>query len=293
MQHDEMIWQVINHQFCSYKSTLRNHGKQHFCKHPYSSTGLCNRSSCPLANAQYATIREEAGVISLYMKTVERAHSPRNLWERVTLSRNYEQALSQVSEHLQYFSSMHQHRCKQRLTKVFQYLQRMRRIELKQRKGKTLKRVRVQGKIEQRTKRRERKALIAAKLESQVEQELLQRLQHGTYGDLYQFGKEEEEEESELEEEEEEEVEYVEDLEESEDDQDMIPMEYQGDGRWEPADADAYETSSDEEEDGDDEDDNEDEIPKKQDPKKKKRRRVEIEYEQEAEEPKPMEAAEW
>ncbi|EJK53421.1 hypothetical protein THAOC_27152, partial [Thalassiosira oceanica] len=101
MQHDEMIWQVINHQFCSYKSTMAkskgaNRDKKQFCKHPYSTTGLCNRSSCPLANSKYATVREENGRIHLYIKTVERAHSPKNLWEKIYLSRNYTKALAQL-----------------------------------------------------------------------------------------------------------------------------------------------------------------------------------------------------
>ena len=156
MQHDEMIWQVINHQFCSYKTTIGKalSDKTHFCRHPYSVTGLCNRTSCPLANSKYATIREEEGKISLYIKTVERAHSPKNLWERITLSRNYSKALAQIDEHLAFFPKVQIHRNKQRLTKIHQYLIRMRKIELKARAGRKAKVVGIHRKIDQREERR-------------------------------------------------------------------------------------------------------------------------------------------
>lgn len=192
MQHDEMIWQVINHQFCSYKATLAkskgpNRDKHQFCKHPYSTTGLCNRSSCPLANSKYATVREEGGRIHLYIKTVERAHSPKNLWEKIYLSRNYGKALEQLDEHLAYFPKAQIHRNKQRLTKIHQYLLRMRKLKLRQVNGRAAKLTRVHRKVEQREERREKKALVAAKIEGGIEKELMERLARGTYGDIYNF----------------------------------------------------------------------------------------------------------
>mmetsp|Transcript_21955 Transcript_21955/g.30861 ORF Transcript_21955/g.30861 Transcript_21955/m.30861 type:complete len:345 (+) Transcript_21955:172-1206(+) len=256
MQHDEMIWTVINNQFCSYKTTLRGakSDKRDFCRHPYSVSGLCNRSHCPLANSKYATIREEDGRVSLFLKTVERAHSPKNLWEKIHLSRNYSKALAQLDEHLAYFPKALIHRNKQRLTKIHQYLIRMRKIKLKELAGQKAKMVGINRKIEQREERREKKALIAAKIETNIEKELVERLAKGTYGDIYNFpevpyqkaledmDEEEQEEESEEESEDEEEemkmVEYVEDLEEEEEseeeseEEDIEDMQYDGNGMW-------------------------------------------------------------
>ena len=285
MQHDEMIWQVINHQFCSYKSTLTkskgpNRDKRQFCKHPYSTTGVCNRSSCPLANSKYATIREENGRIHLYLKTVERAHSPKNLWEKIYLSRNYAKALQQLDEHLAYFPKAQIHRNKQRLTKIHQYLLRMRKLKLREINGRKASLVRVHRKVEQREERREKKALVAAKIETTIEKELVERLARGTYGDIYNFPEvpyqkaleslvekeEEEEEESESEaeldtedemsdDEQEGVVEYVEDLdEEEEEDDDLEDMEMNGNA-WDEGESDEESGSGDGSSDDDDDDD--------------------------------------
>lgn len=37
------------------------------------------------------------GVLYLYVKTIERAHSPAHMWERIKLSNSYAKALEQVS----------------------------------------------------------------------------------------------------------------------------------------------------------------------------------------------------
>lgn len=301
MQHDEMIWQVVNHQFCSFKTTIgkAKSDKTHFCRHPYSVTGLCNRTSCPLANSKYATIREEKGRIHLYMKTVERAHSPKNLWEKILLSRNYGKAIAQLDEHLEYFPKVLMHRNKQRLTKIHQYLIRMRKIELKKRAGKKAKMVGIHRKIEQREERREKKALVAAKIERNIEKELVERLAKGTYGDIYNFpempyqkalDQVEEATEEESEEEMESMVEYVEDLEDSEDEEEMEDMEYLGNGEWGDLDdsVEGGSASSDVEDDGESDESSSDEekkepAKKKKKPAKKRGPRIEIEYEEERE----------
>eukprot|EP00850_Spirogloea_muscicola_P005889 SM000027S09670 [mRNA] locus=s27:672134:679076:- [translate_table: standard] len=156
---------------------------QNFCRNVFNVTGLCNRSSCPLANSRYATIREFEGVLYLYMKSIERAHMPKHLWERVKLPRNYAKALETIDRFLEHWPRFLVHKNKQRLTKMTQYLIRMRKLALAVRP----KLVTVPAKQEKREARREKKAEVAAKLNTAIEKELLQRLQSGTYGDIYNF----------------------------------------------------------------------------------------------------------
>ncbi|CAK7264556.1 Protein MAK16 [Sporothrix epigloea] len=182
MASDEIIWGIIDKQFCSYK--LKAPSGQNFCHNEYNVTGFCSRQSCPLANSRYATVRAnpETGRLYLYMKTVERAHLPSKLWERIRLSQNYAEALQQIDDRLIYWPKFLIHKSKQRLTRLTQVAIRMRKIaKEEERLGETMV-AKLAPKVRHRERARERKAESAAQLEKTIERELLQRLRSGTYG---------------------------------------------------------------------------------------------------------------
>lgn len=192
MASDDLVWDIINHQFCSFKlklpgnaSSTQKSTKSTFCRNEHNVTGLCSRQACPLANSRYATVRADPKTqrLYLYIKTVERSHLPSKWWEKIRLSANYTKALQQIDERLIYWPKFLLHKCKQRLTRLTQVRIRAQRLAREEeRLGETVV-PRLAPKIRRREETRERKAEKAANIERAIERELIERLRSGAYGD--------------------------------------------------------------------------------------------------------------
>lgn len=184
MNHDEVTWNIMGQTFCSFK--VKTHDdKVRFCRNPYNVTGLCQKGVCPLANSQYATIIEHEDELYLYIKTAERAHLPRRMWEKVKLSTSFPAALEQIDENLQWWDKKLVNKIKARLLRLKQYLMRKRKMLMEP----EVKYVSVNKRQEHKLLRREEKAEAAARIELEIERELLDRLKKGTYDSVINANK--------------------------------------------------------------------------------------------------------
>ena len=155
---------------------------QTFCRNEYNLTGLCSKPACPLASGNYATVKEIKGKLYLFVKKIERQFTPNRIWEKIKLNDNYAEALKQIDEELLFWNNFVIHKSKQRLTKLTEMLRRKRKLKLKN----LTRLVAINKKTEQRDDIRMAKAEIKAKVDRQIETELLERLKAGTYGELYE-----------------------------------------------------------------------------------------------------------
>ena len=96
--------------------------KINYCKNEYNVTGLCQKSSCPLANSIYATVREYDNKIYLMIKVPERANQPAKLWKRVELGMKEEEAKKLIKENLNIYTSWIKQKCVRRYEKLHTYV---------------------------------------------------------------------------------------------------------------------------------------------------------------------------
>ncbi|KAI5152121.1 protein MAK16 [Enteropsectra breve] len=174
---DRKIWDSIgNKKSCSFKLDT---SLDVLCKNKYNVTGICEEFSCPLANTKYATVRSVDEKLYLFVKEPERCHSPKIMYEKILLSENYEQALEEIEKNLEFWDQQVIHKCKQRLTKLTEYHER---VDYLKEHGKQEFMVR-KTKMNRREKIRALKALNTVNFEKEVGQELMMRLEAGIYGE--------------------------------------------------------------------------------------------------------------
>ena len=115
------------------------------------------------------------------MKTAERAHTPKELWESVKLDPSYNKALEQIDTELQYWPKFLVHKCKQRFTRLRQILVKRRKMKLE---GSANYKV-VSHKAERREQSRLKKITKSAMIENYVKNDLLKNLAKHKYGEIY------------------------------------------------------------------------------------------------------------
>lgn len=173
---DKKLWDAIgNKKTCSFKICTK---MDTLCRNVYNVTGICNEFSCPLANTKYATIRCVGEEMFLFIKEPERCNTPKHMYEKILLSKNYDEALKQIESNLEFWDKEVIHKCKQRMTKLTEYLER---LELS--KNETAELAVRKTKMNRREKIRALKALNSINFEKEIDDELMERLRSGIYGD--------------------------------------------------------------------------------------------------------------
>jgi len=174
---DKSIWDAIgNRKSCAFKLDTK---LDTLCKNEYNVTGMCNELSCPLANTKYATVRSIDEELFLFVKEPERCSTPKEMYEKIKLSSDYDQALKEIDEHLEFWDPELIHKCKQRMTKLVEYHERISYLRENGQKEFVARKT----KMNRREKIRALKALNSVNFEKEIGDELLMRLQSGIYGE--------------------------------------------------------------------------------------------------------------
>lgn len=174
---DRKIWDAIgNKKKCSFKLATK---LDTLCKNVYNVTGMCNEFSCPLANTKYATVRSINEELFLFIKEPERCAEPRYMYEKIKLSEDYDTALKEIEEYLEFWDSEIIHKCKQRMTKLVESHER---IKYLRENGQEEYMVR-KTKMNRREKIRALRALNSINFEQEIGDEILMRLETGVYGE--------------------------------------------------------------------------------------------------------------
>ncbi|KAI5170012.1 protein MAK16 [Pancytospora epiphaga] len=174
---DRKIWDSIgNKKSCSFKvdSPLDT-----LCRNKYNVTGICSEFSCPLANSKYATVRAIDEKLYLFVKEPERCHTPSKMYEKILLSTDYATALKEIEEHLEHWDKELVHKCKQRMTKLTEYLERVADVQKNGQKELMVRKT----KMNRREKVRALRALNTVNFEKEIGAELMMRLEAGIYGE--------------------------------------------------------------------------------------------------------------
>ncbi|KAH7823198.1 putative Mak16 protein [Monocercomonoides exilis] len=166
---DELIWTCIKHGFCSSRAKTIT---QNFCRNPMNVSGLCKRSSCPLANASYATVVDRKGEIYLMIKTAERMQFPAKLWEKIKLPNNKREAKHIIKDRLQFFSTFMQRSVLRRYRRILQIHGRIRRLRHRIKPHE----VGIKVNVERKMRLKEIRAERAADIEETLKKTLLKRL---------------------------------------------------------------------------------------------------------------------
>lgn len=174
---DKRIWEAIgNKKTCSFKLNTK---LETLCKNEYNVTGVCNEFSCPLANTKYATVRSINEELFLFVKEPERCHTPNKMYEKIKLSADYNEALTEIEKNLEFWDDEVIHKCKQRMTKLTEYHERIQYVKEHGEQELTVRKT----KMNRREKIRALRALNSLDFEKEIGNELLMRLEAGIYGE--------------------------------------------------------------------------------------------------------------